>query len=372
MSKDRAARAGYERTRLITRLLPALALAAWMVTILVPVLDSASNSLHTKGSTRIVVTSLGHSPFELSDVDPEFLIIWTCLLTCVVSAWLLDGLRAWSWATTVLGVLVLAFLGCMMADPPTVMWDGRDARGEWIGGTEVGYPAAGAALWAVGGIALIAAGIIGLIGERLRTNPRLARWFAVEPSRDGHIRVRRRRSSVDRAARLLALVSVVAWGVMIWVPIFDSGTRGSDSVVVTSLGRLPIGTDDFNLGVLLPWVGILFGAAVVWLVDPPTRRWSAVVIVIGVALFVMLQLILMDPPTYFRIVILDPPPTPSKGEDSAEEDHGVTIIGRPAAGVSYWILGSGALMMAGILGFFGARPRFNHDPFKYSDALSPK
>lgn len=372
MSKDRAARAGYERTRLITRLLPALALAAWMVTILVPVLDSASNSLHTKGSTRIVVTSLGHSPFELSDVDPEFLIIWTCLLTCVVSAWLLDGLRAWSWATTVLGVLVLAFLGCMMADPPTVMWDGRDARGEWIGGTEVGYPAAGAALWAVGGIALIAAGIIGLIGERLRTNPRLARWFAVEPSRDGHIRVRRRRSSVDRAARLLALVSVVAWGVMIWVPIFDSGTRGSDSVVVTSLGRLPIGTDDFNLGVLLPWVGILFGAAVVWLVDPPTRWWSAVVIVIGVALFVMLQLILMDPPTYFRIVILDPPPTPSKGEDSAGEDHGVTIIGRPAAGVSYWILGSGALMMAGILGFFGARPRFNHDPFKYSDALSPK
>lgn len=372
MSKDRAARSGYKGTRLIARILPTLALTAWIVTIFMPVLDSASNSFHTSGSVRIVVTSLGHSPFELSDADPQFVIIWICLLTCVVSAWLLDVLRAWSWATTVLGVLVLAFLGRMMADPPTVMWDGQNGKGEWIGGMEVGDPVAGAALWAVGGIALIAAGIIGLIGERLRTSTRIDHWFAAEPSRDGHIRVRRHRSSADRAARLLALVSVLAWVVMIRVPIFGSGTRRSDSVVVTSLGKFPIGTDDFNLGVLLPWVGILFGAAVVWLIDPPTRWWSAVVIVIGVALFVMLQLTLIDPPTYSKVVIIDPPPTSSKVEDWAGEDHGVTIIGRPAAGVSYWVLGSGSQMMAGILGFVGARLRINNDPLESSRALSPK
>ena len=364
-----------ERMRLVARTLPILALIAWVVTIWVPVLDSAAQDSYSPESLRIVVTSLGHRPFEFGDAAPKFLVIWICLLTCMVSAWLVAGLRAWSWATMVLGVLVIKLLIDMMADPPIAMWDGQNAKGEGIGGMVVGYPAMGAAFWAVGAIALLAAGILGLIGERLRKSEqpgeqvsdrsnyghsaRIDRWFAAAPRRDGQVHVRRHRTSAERAARLLALMSIVAWMVMIWVPILDSGTRGNGSVVVTSLGRLPIGTDDFNLGVLLPWMGVLFGAAVVWLIDSP-RWWSAVVIVIGLALFVMLPLLLLDPPTAYSTV-----------EDSAGEVHGVTIVGRPAPGVSYWSLGSGTLVMAGLLSFVGDRLRADKR-LRYSGAPSPK
>ncbi|MGO2034275.1 MAG: hypothetical protein ACTH1I_10995, partial [Brevibacterium aurantiacum] len=137
-----------------------------MVTLWVPVLDSSLNSLHTKESTRIVVTSLGDVPRDLSDLDPKFVIIWSCLLACVISAWLVDRLRIWAWATVCLGVAVLALLINLMAEPPTLMWDGQDSSGRWIGGMEVASPAAGAALWAIGSMALIVAGICGLIGER--------------------------------------------------------------------------------------------------------------------------------------------------------------------------------------------------------------
>ncbi|MGO2422703.1 MAG: hypothetical protein ACTH8U_03335, partial [Brevibacterium aurantiacum] len=143
-----------------------------MVTLWVPVLDSSLNSLHTKESTRIVVTSLGDVPRDLSDLDPKFVIIWSCLLACVISAWLVDRLRIWAWATVCLGVAVLALLINLMAEPPTLMWDGQDSSGRWIGGMEVASPAAGAALWAIGSMALIVAGICGLIGERQQSPDR--------------------------------------------------------------------------------------------------------------------------------------------------------------------------------------------------------
>ena len=117
------------KARIVARLLPILALCAWVVTLWVPVLDSSLNSLHTKESTRIVVTSLGDVPRDLSDLDPKFVIIWSCLLACVISAWLVDRLRIWAWATVCLGIAVLASLINMVAEPPSLMWDGQDRAG---------------------------------------------------------------------------------------------------------------------------------------------------------------------------------------------------------------------------------------------------
>lgn len=194
---------GVGRARGTARILPLLTLAAWVVTIWVPILDSASNSLHTGESMRIVITSLGRSPFEPNEAEPQFVIIWGCLLACVSTAWLVDGLRLWSWATAGFGSVMLIFLAGEIADPRIIMWDGRDSEGQWIGGMEVASPAPGAALWTIGGVALIAAGICGLIGERRRCSdrpgrgtgenncPRISRWFSTVPGRDGRIRGRR-------------------------------------------------------------------------------------------------------------------------------------------------------------------------------------
>lgn len=361
MTKDSSVGQVADFLRRTARILPLLALAAWVVTIWVPVLDSASNSLHSGDSMRIVVTSLGHLPYEAAEIDFEFVIIWSCLLTCVISVWLCDGLRLWSWGTSGLGIAVLVFLSSEIADPPTIIWDGQDSSGRSVGGMEVATPALGAVLWTIGGIALIAAGICGLIGERRRSGEnndvrssrktngvRISRLFSTEPGRDGRIRVRRHRFTAEHIARLLPLMSLAAWVVMIWVPIFANRATEDGSVTVTSLGRLPIGVSDIGLGISLPWTAVILCAAVAWLIDPPLW-WSIVVVLIGIALFIMLEMSMIDPPTA-RLVITD-----SSGEHS-----GVTLVGYPDAGVSYWILGSGALVIAGIagiVGFIGDRRR---------------
>lgn len=357
-------RSGHTRLWHIARTLPLLALIAWTVTIWVPVLDSADNGLHTRESIRIVVTSLGGWPRNPAELEPEYVIIWSCLLTCVVSSWLLDGLRIWGWATTSLGVAVLWFLGNLIAEPPTAMWDGRDGNGRRIGGMEYASPDAGAAFWAVGGTALAVAGVCGLYAERRRCNgrsddrartsnidrdnPRISRWFAGEPSRDGRIRVRRHLSAAKRLARVLPLLSVATWVVMIWVPIFADHSSDKGRVTSTSLGTVPIGIGDLSSHVVLPWVVVCVCAAGMWLMDSPLW-WSIVVILLGMTLLIMLGEKLMDPP------MARSPFTHASGEPGE-----VTIVGYPDAGVSYWALGSGALVIAGIagiVGFIGDRRR---------------
>lgn len=354
-----AAVPGHERLRLIARLLPILTLAVWAVTLWVPVLDSANNSLHLSESTRIVITSLGRSPFEAEELELDFVTIWACLLTCVISAWLVDGMRLWSWVTASFGVVLLGFLGDMISEPPTIMWDGQDGNGEWIGGMEVATPDVGAGLWLAGALALFAAGACGLLGERRRCHGRSAsnvwpncreglridRWYSTEPSRDGHIRVRRHRSTSEQAARLLPLVAVAAWVVTIWVPIMDNSTVDDDSVVFTSLGRHTGSLVELNPGVVLAWVMILMCAFVGLAIDPPAW-WSVVVVIFGVALSIMLVGLLTYPPK-FRWV----------EETSAGQPFSVTISGFPAAGVNYWALGSAALILAGISGLISKRRR---------------
>lgn len=100
------------------------------------------------------ITSLGRSPLEADELELEFVSIWasllTCLLTCVISAWMIDGLRLWSWATAAFGVVLRVFLGGMIAEPPAIRWDGQDSNGERIGSMEVATADVGAVLWPAG------------------------------------------------------------------------------------------------------------------------------------------------------------------------------------------------------------------------------
>lgn len=347
--KRKATGPANERLRLIARMLPVLPLVVWVVTIWVPVLDSSRPGLHTSEYNRIVVTSLGSIPVEMGELELEFVTIWACLLTCAISAWLLSGLKLWSWATAIFGASVMVFLSDMIAEPPIILWDGQDSSGRPIGGMEVAAVDVGAGLWLAGGVALIAAGVCGLVGERRRTSAwsvsgeglRIARWFSTEPSRDGRIHVRRYRSVAEQVARLLPLVSVAAWMVMIWVPIFANHASDDKRVTLTSLGTPPINMVDPGLDVILPWVLVLFCAAVSRLMEPPLW-WSVVVILFGIALLIMSEVSMFDPPTVRSVVNY------SSGESSE-----VTISGYPDAGVGYWILGSGALVCAGTAGIAG-------------------
>lgn len=347
------------KARIVARLLPILALCAWVVTLWVPVLDSSLNSLHTKESTRIVVTSLGDVPRDLSDLDPKFVVIWSCLLACVISAWLVDRLRIWAWATVCLGIAVLASLINMVAEPPSLMWDGQDESGRWIGGMEVASPAAGAALWAIGSIALIVAGICGLIGERQqspdRFRPRIRRWLVVSspispispssPSNPGRFVVRQHRTLAGSAARLLPLLSMAAWIVMIWVPIMENTASDVKGVTLTSLGLNTTDLVDMSPGILLAWSAVILCAATGLTMDPPAW-WSAVVVAFGVGLYLMLDWILANPPSVRW-----------RGETSSGESVNATVSGFPAAGVNFWALGSFMLIAAGISGFIAQRQR---------------
>ncbi|WP_231445593.1 hypothetical protein [Brevibacterium zhoupengii] len=300
---------------------------------------------------RIVVTSLGDVPRDLSDLDPKFVIIWSCLLACVISAWLVDRLRIWAWVTVCLGVAVLALLINLMAEPPSLMWDGQDSSGRWIGGMEVASPAWGAALWAVGGLALIAAGICGLIGECQRSAERQQllkrQWSAERIRQDTHSRLvaRQQRTLAENAARLLPLMSLASWIVMIWVPIMDNQATDEEGVTLTSLGFNTTELVDMGPGILLAWTAVILSAAVGLTMEPPAW-WSAVVVAFGVGLYPMLVGIL----TY-------PPAVRWRGETASGESISANIIGFPAAGVSFWALGSITLIVAGISGLLAQRQR---------------
>lgn len=144
----------------IARLLPLLTVAAWAITLVLPILDSGN----TPGS-RIVVSSLGGEPFALTEAQPAFLLAWACVLGCAASVWLFRTLRWWSVVSMLVAVLLGALLFTMLTDPPSLLWDGVDAQGRPTGGQEIGKPAAGAVVWAIGIGALFAAGVCGLIGR---------------------------------------------------------------------------------------------------------------------------------------------------------------------------------------------------------------
>lgn len=141
------------------RLLPLITVAAWAITLALPILDSGDSE--TGG---IVVSSLGESVSSTA-VQPAFLLAWAGVLGCAASVWLFRSLTWWSIVAMLVAVMLGAFLVSVIMDPPSLLWDGVDAQGRPIGGYEVGEPAAGALVWVMGIGALFAAGVCGLIGR---------------------------------------------------------------------------------------------------------------------------------------------------------------------------------------------------------------
>lgn len=143
------------------RILPLITVAALALTLVVPILDSGNT-----GGPRIVVTSLGGPAFDLAEMDPVFLIAWAAVLGCAVSVWFLHSLGWWGVAAMLTSGLLGALFVRMLTDPPYLFWDDMDAQGNPVGGGEIGEPAIGALLWAIGLGALLAAAICGLMGAR--------------------------------------------------------------------------------------------------------------------------------------------------------------------------------------------------------------
>lgn len=155
---------------LVARVLPLGAVACWVITIFVPVLDSGG-----QGAMRIRVTSFGFSPIDMNDLDAGYLALWVIIVTGAFTAWLLAASKWWSVAAIVLGALLGLHLLQMVADPPILMWDGQTADGIPTGGMEVAYPAAGFGLWVLGSILYVAAGICGLVAAAQKNRHRRER-----------------------------------------------------------------------------------------------------------------------------------------------------------------------------------------------------
>lgn len=152
---------------LAARALPLGAVACWVITIVVPVLDSGEPD-----SLRIRITSLGFSPIDMNDLDEIYLVLWIVILTGAVSAWLMKASKGWSAAAIVLGTVLGLRLLQMVVDPPYLLWDGQTTDGVPTGGMEIAYPAAGFGFWVLGSLCFFAAGICGLVAETRRTRAR--------------------------------------------------------------------------------------------------------------------------------------------------------------------------------------------------------
>ncbi|WP_210604749.1 hypothetical protein [Brevibacterium oceani] len=152
---------------LVAQALPWGAVACWVITIFVPVLDSGEPD-----SLRIRVTSLGFSPIDMNDLDEVYLLLWVVIIVGAVTAWLMRASKWWSVAAIVLGTGLGLRMLQMVVDPPYLLWDGQTANGMPTGGMEIAYPAAGFVFWIAGSLCFLAAGICGLIAQARRTRER--------------------------------------------------------------------------------------------------------------------------------------------------------------------------------------------------------
>lgn len=143
------------------RILPLATVAAGIVTIFVPVLDSGNAD-----GPSIRITSLGYSPLDPTNLNPGMTSVWVLILTLTVLPWLFRASQWWSVAAILTGVGILVSLAFAVIEPPIMMWDGQTADGMPTGGMEVARPAAGFAVCTTGSLALVAAGVCGWVGGR--------------------------------------------------------------------------------------------------------------------------------------------------------------------------------------------------------------
>lgn len=145
------------------RFLPLVTVAAWIITIFVPILDSGNDD-----GPRIRITSVGETPLDPEYLSPGFIAIWLLIVSFAILPWLFGVERWWSGSAIVLGALLLLVLAAAVINPPSLLWDGQTDDGMPTGGMEVALPDFGFALCLIGSQALGAAGFCGWIGSRRR------------------------------------------------------------------------------------------------------------------------------------------------------------------------------------------------------------
>lgn len=143
------------------RLLPLVTVAAWIITIFVPVLDSGNDE-----GPRITITSLGGAPLDSAELHPGFIGIWFLIVVFALLPWLFGHSQWWSATAILIGVGILLGLIVAVINPPFLMWDGQTDDGMPTGGMEVALPDYGFVLWIIGSQALGAAGVCGWIGRQ--------------------------------------------------------------------------------------------------------------------------------------------------------------------------------------------------------------
>lgn len=160
---------------LLVRLLPLVTVAAWVMTLFVPVFDSGNDV-----GPRIVMNSLGTDLDFLDDPWSLFIATWVGVVGCAVSVWFSRRPRVWwSIVAMLVAVLIGIFVAMVLENPPVLLWDGVDAQGRPIGGFEKAGPAAGTVVWGIGLVALFTAGVCGLVGSRSRGDSQLSRGTGV-------------------------------------------------------------------------------------------------------------------------------------------------------------------------------------------------
>lgn len=158
----RARRMTARRGRILrarSRLLPLVAVTVWIVTLFVPVLDSFNEQ-----GPRIEETSLGEwAPGSSSPPDPLFLNLWIMVVFVAVLGLFCAHTRWWNAVVILSGGIIVFVLFTFLVEPPLMIWDGQTPDGMPTGGMEIGRPAFGFGLWAIGAAALIGAGCCGFL-----------------------------------------------------------------------------------------------------------------------------------------------------------------------------------------------------------------
>lgn len=332
------------RTHRLAQRLPWGALACWVLMIWVPLFDSGDH-----GDDRLTVTSLGRVPFDLADLTPEIILPWVVVLVCATTAKRFDTFAHWPLLSVAAGVGLFIQQATMVTDLPRERVTSTDAAGEKLSAFIVGYPSEGHYLWTIGCLALVAAGISGLLSDRRRIDRQRQRQMQRQAKRPPEKIIRRRQRKLQQLARLLPFIAVTMWIATIFIPIVDSFNSVGPRIRFTSLGDL---TFDDGGEMLPPFIllwAIVVGFAALGLGFAADQWWNVAAVLIAALIVLIFVAILLNPPTIMWDGQL-PDGTPIGGME----------VGRPSFGFGLWLIGAASLAAAGICGFAANAQRPRH------------
>lgn len=324
--------------------LPWVALACWVLMIWVPLFDSGDH-----GDDRLTVTSLGRLPFDLADLTPEIILPWVVVLACATTAKRFDTFAHWPLLSVAAGVGLFIQQATMVTDLPRERVTSTDAAGEKLSAFIVGYPSEGHYLWTIGCLALVAAGISGLLSDRRRIDRQRQRQMQRQATRPPEKIIRRRQRKLQQLARLLPFIAVTMWIATIFIPVVDSFNGVGPRIRLTSLGDL---TFDDGGEMLPPFIllwAIVVGFAALGLGFAADQWWNVAAVLIAALIVLIFVAILLNPPTIMWDGQL-PDGTPIGGME----------VGRPSFGFGLWLIGAASLAAAGICGFAANAQRPRH------------